>query len=269
MQSILESVSIRTLFDVGAHLGHKTQFWHPSMVSYIYGTSNAKTHIINLQKTVPMMRYALKKICEVSSNSGRILFIGTKTQASCFIKSEAQRCGQYYVNVRWPGGMLTNWSTVSKSIKRLEYYEKVLERDSDSLRKKEILSLERKRDRIEKYLGGVRRMGGLPSLIFIVDPRREHVAVAEANRLGIPIVAVVDTNCDPTKISYPIPGNDDSSRSVEYYCKLVADAVLAGIEYDLQRKQKVRARRDQDAPRTRRSFTSGADKKVASEKSEE
>jgi small subunit ribosomal protein S2 len=240
MQSILQKVSIKDLFEAGAHLGHKKQFWNPNMLPYIYGTSNTDTHIINLQKTVPLLRRALKKISEVISNSGRILFVGTKMQASSVIKEEALRCGQCYVNLRWPSGMLTNWNTISKSIKKLAYYEKLLEKDSESLNKKEILTINRNIEKIEKYLGGVRKMGGLPSLVFVIDPYKEHIAVKEANKLGIPIVAVVDTNCNPQNIAYPIPGNDDSTRAIQYYCSLISDAALAGIEYELQRKSKIK-----------------------------
>ncbi|ACT69867.1 ribosomal protein S2 [Neorickettsia risticii str. Illinois] len=237
MQSIFDRVTVKNLFEVGAHLGHKTRFWNPKMVSYIYGTSNAKTHIVDLQKTVPMLRTALKAISDVAANSGRVLFVGTKMQACDIIKEEAMRCGQHYVNLRWPSGMFTNWNTVSKSVKKLVHYEKLLEQEGDVLSKKERLSINRKRERIEKYLGGVRKMGGLPSIIFVIDPKKEHIAVEEAWKLGIPVVAVVDTNCDPSKITYSIPGNDDSLRCIEYYCGLVADAVLVGIESELQRKQ--------------------------------
>lgn len=239
MQSILEKVTVKDLFDVGSHFGHKKQFWNPNMLPYIYGTSNTNTHIINLQKAVPMFKRALKKAAEVSMNSGRILFVGTKMQASNIIKEEAIRCGQYYINLKWPSGMLTNWDTISQSIKKVKVYERALEKDYEFLTKKEALMIGRKKDRIEKYLEGVKKMGGLPNLIFIIDPKKEYIAVEEANKLGILIVAIVDTNCDPTKISYPIPANDDSTKAIEYYCRLMSDAVLFGIESDLDREQKV------------------------------
>lgn len=237
MQSIFDKVTVKNLFEVGAHLGHKARFWNPKMVSYIYGTSNTKTHIIDLQKTVPMMRNALKAIVDVVSASGRVLFIGTKMQACDIIKEEASRCGQHYVNLRWPSGMFTNWGAVSKSIKKLVHYERLLEQEGDVLSKKERLSINRKRERIEKYLGGVRKMGGLPAIVFVVDPKKEYIAVEEANKLGIPVVAIVDTNCDPSRIAYPIPANDDSLRCIDYCCSLVADAVLIGIENELRKKQ--------------------------------
>ncbi|AHX11824.1 ribosomal protein S2 [Neorickettsia helminthoeca str. Oregon] len=260
MQSIFEKVTIKDLFEVGAHLGHKTRFWNPKMVSYIYGASNTKTHIIDLQKTVPMMKAALKEINEVVANSGRVLFVGTKMQACDIIKEEASRCGQHYVNLRWPSGMFTNWNTVSKSIKKLAHYEKLLEQEGEVLSKKERLSINRKRERIDKYLGGVRRMGGLPSIVFVIDPKKEYIAVEEANKLNIPVVAIVDTNCDPSKITYPIPGNDDSLKCIGYYCKLVADAVLVGIERELQRKQKKDKKDSVDEADGKSSKTGAADR---------
>lgn len=240
-------VSIDALFEVGAHLGHGKELWNPQMLPYVYGT-HRKTgnHIIDLQKTVPLLNAALQKIIDVVGNSGRVLFIGTKMQASSIIKDAALRCGQYYVNLRWPSGLLTNWHTVSQSIKKLVRFEKMLEKDSDSLSKKEILRIRRKIEKIEKYLGGVREMGGLPSALVVIDPYKERNAVKEANKLGIPVVAIVDTNCSTDGIAFPIPGNDDLIGAIQYYCSLFSDAVLAGIKLECEFKKKHKPREVSD-----------------------
>lgn len=230
--SSIPQFSIRELLEAGVHYGHRTMRWNPKMAPYIYGSRNG-THIIDLQQTGPLLHQALKKINEVVRKNGRILFVGTKRQASEAIGEEARRCGQFYVNHRWLGGMLTNWKTVSGSIKKLKEIEQTLATKTSSLKKKEILSLERRAQKIKLSLGGIMEMGGKPDLIFIVDVIKESLAIEEAKKLGIPVVAVVDSNCNPDNVDYIIPGNDDAIRSVKLYCRLAADAVLSGIEESL------------------------------------
>jgi small subunit ribosomal protein S2 len=225
--------TIRQLIEAGVHFGHKTMRWNPKMEPYIYGSRNG-IHIIDLQKTSPLLYRALEAVYNVVKNNGRVLFVGTKRQASEEIAEAAKRCGQYYVNHRWLGGMLTNWPTVSKSIKTLKDLEqKVAVSTGSILTKKEILDLSRKRDKLECSLGGIRDMGGKPDLLFVLDTNKESLAVLEAVKLNIPIVAVIDTNSDPSNITYPIPGNDDAIRSIKLYCKLISDAALAGIQDSL------------------------------------
>jgi small subunit ribosomal protein S2 len=224
--------SMRQLLDAGVHYGHHTRRWNPKMSSYIFGERN-NIHIINLDKTVPLLDVALKAVRDVVAQGGRVLFVGTKRQASERIAEAAKRCGQYYVNHRWLGGMLTNWKTVSQSIRRLREYENVLEQ-SVGYTKKEVLSLTRMRDNLERSLGGIKEMGGVPDLLFIIDTNKESIAIQEANTLGIPVVAVIDTNSDPAGINYPIPGNDDAMRAIELYCHLIANAVLEGLQMQLE-----------------------------------
>jgi small subunit ribosomal protein S2 len=230
----LPEFTLRELVEAGVHYGHKTTRWNPKMEQYIFGVRD-KSHIIDLRKTVPMFREALKVIYDTVKSNGRLLFVGTKPQASAVVAEAAKRCGQYYVNHRWLGGMLTNFGTVSKSIKTMVDLEKILDPENTSAKiasytKKEMLELSRKKDKIERSLGGIRNMGGKPDLLFVIDTNKEEVAIKEAVRLGIPVVAILDSNSDPTHISYPIPGNDDASRSIKLYCQLVSDAALAGIK---------------------------------------
>ncbi|MBN8828598.1 MAG: 30S ribosomal protein S2 [Sphingobacteriia bacterium] len=226
--------TIKELLDAGVHFGHKTMRWNPKMAPYIYGEKDG-VHIVDLGQTAPLLHRALVTVHEVIRNNGRVLFVGTKKQASDIISEEARRCGQYYVNSRWLGGMLTNWPTVSASIKKLEDIEKNLndENVTEKLTKKEILELTRKRDKLERSFGGIRQMGGQPDLLFIIDTNKENLAVKEAAKLGIPVIAILDTNSDPDNITYPVPGNDDASRSIRLYSKLVADSVIAGIQDSL------------------------------------
>ncbi|WFW29787.1 MAG: 30S ribosomal protein S2 [Wolbachia endosymbiont of Menacanthus eurysternus] len=232
----LPGVTIGDLAGSGVHFGHKVNRWNAKMAPYIYGVhQESRIHIIDLRKTLPLLRVAMKALYNVSSQGGRILFIGTKFQALDIIANEAARCGQYYVNYRWLGGMLTNWETVSSSIKTLIQYEKVLDNENSVLTKKELGSIEKKRQKLDKVLGGIREMGAVPDILFIIDTNKEHIAVKEARKLEIPIVAVLDTNSNPDGITYPIPGNDDSRKSIELYCKLAADFILAGIESSLMR----------------------------------
>ena len=229
--SNLPKVSVGDLLDAGIHFGHKTSRWNPKMAPYIYGARD-NIHIIDLQQTVPLMQIALKKIYETVKNNGKVLFVSSKVQATDLVAEYADKCGQFYVNNRWLGGMLTNWSTISKSIKKLNNIEKTLEDEEKivTFTKKEILDLTRKRDKLLKSLAGIRNIGGRPDLMVVIDTNKEHLAVSEAVKLGVPIVAVVDSNSDPDYIDYPVPGNDDAIRSIRLYCHLFAEAALAGIQ---------------------------------------
>lgn len=232
--SALPTFSMRELIDAGVHFGHKTKRWNPRMAPFIYGARN-DIHIIDLQQTVPMLHKALTAVRSTVAKNGRILFVGTKRQASEEIAAAAKRCGQYYVDARWLGGMLTNWSTIQNSIRQLRKLEDLLaEGDHSGLTKKEMLQAQRQRDKLDRSLGGIRDMGGKPDLLFIIDTNREDLAVKEAQKLGIPIVAVLDTNSTPEGIDFPIPGNDDATRAIKLYCKLISDAALSGLKETVQ-----------------------------------
>ncbi len=226
--------SMRQLLEAGVHFGHTTRRWNPKMSPYIFGKRNG-VHILDLEQTVPLLQQALVFVRDVVAGGGRVLFVGTKRQASERITESAKRCGQYYVNHRWLGGMLTNWKTISQSIKRLRELETRLEVEDLGLTKKELLKLTRERDKLERALGGIKEMGGLPDVLFIVDTNKEHIAVAEAKVLGIPVVAVLDSNSDPEGITHPIPGNDDAVRAIAMYCELVSASVLDGIQAELSK----------------------------------
>lgn len=230
----LPKIAISDLLDAGVHFGHKTSRWNPKMAPYIYGEREG-IHIIDLKQTAGFMNSALNAIYNVVKNHGKVLFVGTKIQAQDIISAYAEKCGQYYVNHRWLGGMITNWGTVSKSIKTLERLEEKLgdEDEAATYTKKEILELNRKKDKLLKAFGGIRNMGGKPDLIVIVDTNKEHIARKEAKVLGIPIVAIVDTNSNPDNLEHPVPGNDDAIRSITYYLEKFCDAALAGIEDSL------------------------------------
>jgi small subunit ribosomal protein S2 len=230
--SALPKFTMRELLEAGVHYGHRTMRWNPKMAPYLYGSRNG-THIIDLQQTAPLLHQALVKINEVVKKNGRVLFVGTKRQASESIAEEAKRCGQYYVNHRWLGGMLTNWKTVSGSIKTLRHVETKLEGSLSGLKKKEVLSMQRRADKIRLSLGGIMDLGGKPDLIFIIDVNKESLALQEAKKLNIPVIAVVDSNANPDGVDYPIPGNDDAIRSVKLYCRLIADSALAGLKESL------------------------------------
>ena len=206
--------TLRQLLEAGVHFGHHTRRWNPKMAPFLFGVRN-QVHIIDLQQTVPMLDRALHAVRDTVANGGRVLFVGTKRTASEIVAETAKRCGQYYVNHRWLGGMLTNWKTITNSIKRLRQIEETLDGDTIGLTKKEILQLTRERDKLERSLGGIKEMGGLPDILFIIDTNKEKLAVQEANKLGIPVVAVLDSNSDPDGITYPIPGNDDALRSIK------------------------------------------------------
>ncbi|WP_294612139.1 30S ribosomal protein S2 [Roseovarius sp.] len=224
----LPEFTMRQLLEAGVHFGHQTQRWNPRMGEFIYGARNG-IHIMDLTQTVPMLDAALNVIRETVAKNGRILFVGTKRQAASPIADAADKCAQYYMNHRWLGGTLTNWQTVSKSIQRLKQIDEALEGGAEGLTKKERLGMERDQGKLQASLGGIREMGGVPDLLFVIDVKKEALAVAEANKLGIPVVAVVDTNCSPDGIDYIIPGNDDAARAIALYCDLVSRAALDGM----------------------------------------
>jgi small subunit ribosomal protein S2 len=220
---------MRGLLEAGAHFGHQTHRWNPKMERYIFG-SRANIHIIDLSQTIPLLHQALVKVREVAAGGGRVLFVGTKRQASEPVATAAKRCAQYYVNHRWLGGTLTNWRTVSGSIARLRELEGLLDGGEDARRtKKELLTLTREREKLELSLGGIKDMGGIPDLMFVIDTNKEAIAIQEARKLNIPVVGILDTNSDPDGVAFPIPGNDDAARALQLYCDLIADAVLDGL----------------------------------------
>ncbi len=224
----LPDFSMRSLLESGAHFGHQSHRWNPKMAPYIFGARN-NIHIIDLAQTVPLLHQALKAVSDTVARGGRVLMVGTKRQAADLIADSAKRSAQYYVNARWLGGMLTNWKTISASINRLRKVDEILKSGAQGLTKKERLVLVREQDKLEKALGGIKDMGGTPDLLFVIDTNKEALAIKEANRLGIPVAAIVDTNCDPDGITYPIPGNDDAGRAIALYCDLIARAALDGI----------------------------------------
>ncbi len=228
----LPEFSMRQLLEAGVHFGHQTQRWNPRMGEFIYGARNG-IHIVDLTQTVPMMDAALNAVRECVAKGGRLLFVGTKRQASGPVAEAAEKCAQYYMNHRWLGGTLTNWKTVSQSIKRLNEIDEILAAGGEGLTKKERLGIERDQEKLQASLGGIREMGGVPDMLFVIDVKKEALAVAEANKLGIPVVAVVDTNCSPDGIDYIIPGNDDAARAISLYCDLVSRAALDGTAAQL------------------------------------
>jgi small subunit ribosomal protein S2 len=225
--------TMRQLLEAGAHFGHHTRRWNPKMAPFIFGVRNG-VHIIDLEQTVPMLHRALDAVRDVVANGGRVLFVGTKRQAQDKIADAAKRCGQYYVNHRWLGGMLTNFRTISQSIKRLRELEERIVSDQSIITKKELLTLTRERDKLERALGGIKEMGGLPDLLVVIDTNKEQIAVKEAQKRGIPIVAILDSNSDPAGINYPVPGNDDAIRAISLYCDLISSAVLDGIREEIR-----------------------------------
>ena len=220
------------LLEAGVHFGHKTRRWNPKMSRFIFGEKDG-VHILNLQKTVPLLHVALNKIKDTVQKNGRVLFVGTKPQAADAVAEAAKRCGQYYINKRWLGGTLTNWQTISDSIRRLRKYDDMIAEENSKLKKKEKLEISRKKDRLDASIGGIKDIGGVPDLIVIIDTNKEDLAIKEAKKLGIPVIAILDSNCDPEQVDFPIPGNDDSIRAIKLYCRLFSDAVLAGIEASL------------------------------------
>jgi small subunit ribosomal protein S2 len=223
---------MRQLLEAGVHYGHQTARWNPKMGQYIYGDRNG-IHILDLTQTVPMLEQALKVVRDTVAKNGRILFVGTKRQAQKPIAEAAEKCAQFYMNHRWLGGTLTNWKTVSQSIQRLKQIDEMMAHGAEGLTKKERLQIEREQNKLQASLGGIREMGGTPDLIFIIDVGKEDLAILEAQKLGIPVVAVVDTNCSPKGVDYVIPGNDDAARAIALYCDLVARAALDGMSAQL------------------------------------
>ena len=229
----LPTFTMRQMLEAGVHFGHSTRRWNPRMKPFIFGERN-KIHILDLQQTVPMLHAALKALSDVTSRGGRVLFVGTKRAAADKIAETARNCGQYYVNHRWLGGMMTNWATVSQSIRRLRELETRMEGEEvNQLTKKEVLQLTRERDKLEMTLGGIKEMGGLPDMLFVIDTNKEAIAVEEANRLGIPVIAIVDSNARPEGVDYIIPGNDDAMRAISFYCELAQAAVLDGLQTEM------------------------------------
>ena len=229
----LPTFTMRQLLEAGVHFGHQTRRWNPKMAPYLFGVRN-DTHIIDLQQTVPMLHRALAAVRDIVASGGRVLFVGTKRQAGDAVADAAKRCGQFYVNHRWLGGMLTNWKTISLSIRRLRELDERLAQEETGLTKKENLRLTRGRDKLERALGGIKEMAGLPGVLFVIDTNREGIAIAEAAKLSIPVVAVIDSNSQPDGIAFPIPGNDDAIRAISLYCRLLSDAVLDGIQEELR-----------------------------------
>lgn len=240
----LPDFTMKQLLEAGVHFGHNTRRWNPKMRTYIFGVRN-NVHIIDLQQTVPMLNAGLKALYDISANGGRVLFVGTKRQAQDTVAAAAKRCGQYYVNHRWLGGMLTNWKTISGSINRLRDVNDILAKPEGSgYTKKELLLIEREQKKLEAAIGGIKDMGGQPDALFIIDTTKEDIAVLEARKLGIPVIGIVDSNADPEYIDFPVPGNDDSLRAIELYCDLAARAVLEG----LQAEQNARGKDKTSAP---------------------
>ena len=220
-------VTMQQLLEAGAHFGHQTHRWNPKMKPYIFGDRNG-VHIIDLSQTVPLFARALDFVQAAVARGGKVLFVGTKRQAQDAVAEAARVSGQHFVNHRWLGGMLTNWKTISNSIKRLKTLEEQLSGDTAGLTKKEVLQLTRERDKLEKSLGGIRDLGGLPDVMFVIDSNKEELAIKEANVLGIPVVAILDSNSNPNGIAFPVPGNDDASRAIRLYCEAIATAALVG-----------------------------------------
>jgi len=228
----IPDASMRQLLEAGVHFGHHTRRWNPKMAPYIFGVRNG-IHIIDLEQSEPMLRQGLQAIRDVVAGGGRVLIVGTKRQAQEPVAEAAKRCGQYYVNYRWLGGMLTNFKTISASIRRLRELEERMTQEQTGLTKRELLELTRDRDKLERALGGIKEMGGLPDILFVIDTNKEAIAVREANTLRIPVVAILDSNSSPDGIAYPVPGNDDAMRAIHLYCDLVAGAVLDGLQAEL------------------------------------
>jgi small subunit ribosomal protein S2 len=224
----LPEFSMRGLLEAGVHFGHQTHRWNPKMAPFLFGDRN-NIHIIDLAQTVPLLHQALLAVRDVVAGGGRVLFVGTKRQASDPVAAAARQCAQYYINHRWLGGTLTNWKTISNSIRRLRTLDEMLAGEARGLTKKEILNLTRERDKLERAIGGIKDMGGIPDIMVVIDTNKETIAIEEARKLGIPVVAVLDSNSNPDGIAYPVPGNDDAARAITMYCDLVSRAVIDGI----------------------------------------
>ena len=221
--------TMKELLEAGIHFGHQLNRWNPKMEPYLFGERNG-IHIIDLQQTYPLINSALKVIRDIAAGGGRVLFVGTKRQAQKIISESAVNSGQYYMNHRWLGGTLTNWKTISKSIVRLKSYDEILNKEDSGLTKKELVGIQRQRDKLEASLGGIKDMGGLPDALFVIDTNKEHIAIKEANVLKIPVIAVIDSNSNPDGVDFPIPGNDDATRAIAMYCRLVSESILDGLQ---------------------------------------
>jgi small subunit ribosomal protein S2 len=228
----IPSFTMRQLLEAGVHFGHHTRRWNPKMQPYLFGVRNG-VHVIDLEQTVPLLARALEAVRQTTASGGRVLFVGTKRQAQEPVAAAARRCGQYFVNHRWLGGMLTNFKTISLSIKRLRELDEKISNPAAGMTKRELLELTRDRDKLERALGGIKEMGGLPDLIFVIDTNKEKIAIEEATKLNIPVIAVIDSNSSPDHIAFPIPGNDDAMRAINLYCDLVSSSVLSGIQAEL------------------------------------
>jgi small subunit ribosomal protein S2 len=231
----LPTFTMRQMLESGVHFGHVTRRWNPKMEQFIFGTRQ-KIHILDLQQTVPMMYRAMQAVNDAVAGGGRVLWVGTKRQAAEPVAEAAKRCGQYYVNHRWLGGMMTNWKTISNSIRRLKTLEEQLGENNEEttgLTKKELLKLTREHEKLDRSLGGIKDMGGLPDIVFVLDTNKENIAVAESNKLGIPVIGIIDSNSNPDGIDYPIPGNDDSIRAISFYCDMISGSVLSGIQTEM------------------------------------
>lgn len=264
----MPTFTMRQLLEAGVHFGHNTRRWNPKMKQYIFGVRN-NVHILDLQQTAPMLDTALKAVRDIAAKGGRILFVGTKRQAQEKIAEAAKRCGQYYVNHRWLGGMLTNWTTISTSIKRHRELSALLSKEDTGLTKKETLMMTREFEKLELSIGGIKDMGGKPDAIFIIDVNKEDIAVKEANKLGIPVFAILDSNSEPEGVDYIVPGNDDALRAIDLYCSLFSDAVLDGIAADLGANTEVDAGEAVEAPAETLPEQAEGDAEKAEEASEE
>ena len=225
----MPNYTMKELLEAGIHFGHQLNRWNPKMEPYLFG-ERIGIHIIDLQQTFPLINSALKVIRDIAAGGGRVLFVGTKRQAQKIISETAINSGQYYMNHRWLGGTLTNWKTISKSIVRLKNYDEILNKDDSGLTKKELVGIQRQRNKLEASLGGIKDMGGLPDALFVIDTNKEHIAIKEANVLKIPVIAVVDSNSNPDGVDFPIPGNDDATRAIAMYCKLISESILDGLQ---------------------------------------
>ena len=225
----MPNYTMKELLEAGIHFGHQLNRWNPKMEPYLYGERNG-IHIIDLQQTFPLINSALKVIRDIAAGGGRVLFVGTKRQAQKIISETAINSGQYYMNHRWLGGTLTNWKTISKSIVRLKNYDEILNKEDSGLTKKELVGIQRQRNKLEASLGGIKDMGGLPDALFVIDTNKEHIAIKEANVLKIPVIAVIDSNSNPDGVDFPIPGNDDATRAIAMYCKLISESILDGLQ---------------------------------------
>ena len=225
----MPNYTMKELLEAGIHFGHQLNRWNHKMEPYLFGERNG-IHIIDLQQTFPLINSALKVIRDIAAGGGRVLFVGTKRQAQKIISETAINSGQYYMNHRWLGGTLTNWKTISKSIVRLKNYDEILNKEDSGLTKKELVGIQRQRNKLEASLGGIKDMGGLPDALFVIDTNKEHIAIKEANVLKIPVIAVVDSNSNPDGVDFPIPGNDDATRAIAMYCKLISESILDGLQ---------------------------------------